>query len=105
MRRWSYEGDDDNVDGFFGDAEDEELEADRYITEEDYEELVAKASHLQECQLELIEQDLQQRLLADAVGFCKKSWSWPFSSRKSRLVAVAKTFRFFQRLTDPKDRR
>ena len=101
MARWNYESDDENVDRFFGDAEEEEYgEEEQFISEEDYEELVARASHLQEMQLELVEQDLQQRLLNDAVTFCKKSWSWLFMSQKARLRAVARTYRFFQKLTD-----
>jgi len=106
MGRWSYENDDENVDRFFGDAEEEEYEeAEQYISEEDYEELVFKASHLQEVQLELVEQDLYQRLLADAVAFCKQSWSWSFMSQKSRLRVVARTFRSFQKLIDAKGKR
>jgi len=106
MPRWNYDDDEqENVDRFFGDMEDEEEEVEQYISEEEYEELVARASHAQEVQLELVEQEMNQRLLADAVALAKKSWRWYFMSHKSRLKEVARTFRFFQKLTDCKGKR
>ncbi len=89
---------DEQDNSFFENIENEEEE--QYISEEEYEELVARANHFQEAQLELAEQELKQRLLSDAVAMSKNSWFWPFKSHKSRLQTIVQTYNIFQKLTN-----
>lgn len=96
MKRFNNEDEDF---GYFEEAEGEEM---AYISEEDYQALVSRASAAQEAQLELAQQELNQRLLAEAIDTLKRSFWWRFRSYKTRLKMIAITYRFFHRLTDAK---
>ena len=86
----------------FGNFEDMDEEA-AYISEEEYEKLISQANELQEEQLNLIHLDLNQRLLVDTISMLSKSWIWKFKGIKSRLRDISIAYKFFERLTDPKN--
>jgi hypothetical protein len=94
--------DDDNEE--FGEDVDRFFERDeeKYISEEEYEELVRQANELQNVQLELVELDINQRMLADCIAMCEKSWFWRFKPMKARLKEIGIAYRYFQKLTDAK---
>ena len=110
MHRWNYDDEDDNTERFFesdeDDDEDDEDDEDgsQYISEEDYQALIGKASELQESQLELAELDINHRLLAEIITMCRSSWTWRFKSMKTRLHEIGIAYRYFQRLTDNKQK-
>jgi hypothetical protein len=97
QHRWNYE--DDDAEPFFEGGED----AEQYISEEEYQELIGKASELQEAQLELAAVDLNQRLLAETISLMKGTWGWSFKSTKTKLKEIGMAFKFFQKITDTKD--
>ena len=102
MKRFDYDDEEfgEGVDRFF----EMDEEGQQYISEEEYEALVQKASELQEAQLQLVELDINQRMLTDTIAMCQKSWFWKFKSMKNKLKEIGMAYKFFQKLTDTKGR-
>jgi hypothetical protein len=110
MRRWNHGDDGDEVDNMFDpDGERNEDDDGDKVTDEELESWVRQQEHdeaISQMQVEAIHQDMDQRLLDQAVKFCENSWFWKFKSRPTRLREIAKTYRAFERmLQNTKDRR
>lgn len=89
MRRFNFDDeetgpDNEEVDRFFEDPEFD-------LTPEEYEALVNQ----QQLQAELIQQELNQRLLLRAIKMLEKSFFWKFYSFSTRLKMIEKTYQSF----------
>lgn len=102
-KRWDYDDEEENI---FGDMQNEEEDDDgeEYISEEEYQELIGRASELQEVQLELAEMDINHRLLTETIALMKSSWGWSFKSTKTKLKEIGMAYKFFHKITDTRDK-
>jgi len=88
MKRFNYEDDEDE--NFYLDEDDE-------VEEEDYDQLVDVF------QLNLVQYELNQSLIAKTVAFLEKSWFWSFKSVENKLKLVEETYNKFKKLSEQKE--
>lgn len=102
MRRYDYDDEEDQDDNLFRDTDDDDDDdGDEEIVMDsaEYADMMRRQEALTLMQLELVQLDLNQRLLFRAVKIVKKNtWFYSFRSRKTQLKMIAETYQFLQRL-------
>ncbi len=93
MRQFNY--DDEYEENFFPDTGDDQP------SEEDVAELLERREQLDLIQLDLVDFDLQQKLLSKAIKMCEKSFWWRFKSNTSRLVKINETYHILKSIITP----
>lgn len=94
MKRFDYD-DDDFDENLFSDTDDEGDQNDEY-------EMIVDQDAVNAAQLALIEQDLNQKLLARAIKMVNKKWWPPFKSDAWRLKKIEDIYKFLKNLMDGK---
>lgn len=105
MRRFESEDfdDKDETENFFGingdddDDDDDDKDPDE-MTAKEYEEMMQRQEALNVMQLELVSEDLDQRLLSMATRICEKGWLWKFRSHQTQLKMIGKTYLALHRI-------
>lgn len=98
MRRFESEDFDDQeeVNNFFDMNSDEDGDGfprdPDELTDEEYEEMMQRQDAINIMQLELVSEELNQRLLSTAARICEKSWFWKFRSHQTQLKMIKKTY-------------
>jgi hypothetical protein len=87
MKRFDYE-DDDDQDDLFSDSGDDDDEMDA----EEYAEIIQRNDELDKRQLDLVQLDLNQKLLFKAMEMLSKSWFWSFRSADTKTKMLAETY-------------
>jgi len=92
MSRFSQDDDDDFKDelGPFFDADDDE--------DDDGKTTYTAVSAMDAIQLDLVEMEMNQRLLDQAIQHCQSSFWWAFMGEESRQNMIDRTFARFRRL-------
>jgi len=89
MKRFDYE-DDYEDENFYLDEETEE-------EEDEYNQL------LDVFQLNLVQYELNQNLIAKTIAFLEKSWFWKFKSVEIKLKLIEETYNKFKELSEKKE--
>lgn len=92
MRRFDYDENEDHredVDGFLG---GEGEEGGEYLTPEQYQAIVEEDKALQKAQMDLVNRELNERLMGEAVKMLEKSWCWRFYSLDTKLRMIQRAF-------------
>ena len=98
MKRFNYDEDDEenlfsNIDGDDDEVEEEDIE--------EYSETIQRQETLTLMQLDLVQLDLNQRLLFEAIKLAKQStWFFNFKSRKTQLKMISEAYEFLKKLSE-----
>jgi hypothetical protein len=101
MRKgFDYE-DDDDQDDLFPDTDDDD-DGDDEMDAEDYAEIIQRNEALERKQLELVQLDLNQRLLFKSMDMLSKSWWWSFRSAETKTAMLTETYMKLHELVNQK---
>lgn len=104
MRRFDYDDNNEehreDVDGFFGDMNDEDDEEEYFISPEEYKELVEDQQAMQQLHINLAHRDLDDRLLFKTIRMLEKSFWWRFYSQNKKLRLISRTYKTLKRLNE-----
>ncbi len=99
-RRFDYD-DEDDQDDLFPDTDDgddgDDFDAD------DYDEMIQRSDKLEQMQLNLVQLDLNQRLLFKAMKILSQSWLWKFRSVSTKTKMLAETYLYLHSLVSVKE--
>lgn len=82
----------EEVDNFFGEEDDDDEDY-----EDDEEDLAAEAREIAE-ELDLVNFDLNQKLLDRAIRVSEKTFLWRWRSHNTKLRIIAETYMFLDKL-------
>ena len=105
MREFDYDGNEDfqnDIDNFWKDSDDDD-EEDEYEDDMDDGEFLgySKQEVLRAMELELVEREIDLKMLKLAIEMSEKSFWWRFYSLETRLRIIAKSYLIFKSLTIP----
>ncbi len=102
MRRFNYDDDEFQDENFFPDTngEDEEEMMRMELAQQELESMQRREA-LDLMQLELVEVDLNQRLLFKAIKMLEKSWLWRFRRTETKLKLIAAAYTVFKSILQP----
>jgi hypothetical protein len=89
MRKGFDYDDEDDQDDLFPDTDDD---GDEEMDAEDYAEIMARNEALERQQLEMVQLDLNQRLLFKSMEMLSKSWWWSFYSAETKTKMLTETY-------------
>lgn len=93
MREYNYDEEDKNdIDKFWQDGDDDEEDMDM----EEYE--VEKSDILRAMELDLLERELDLKVLRLSLKLLEKSFWWRFCKFETKLKMIAKTYLIFKQL-------
>ncbi len=90
MKRFNYE-DDYEDENFYLDEDDDDIEDDEY------------GQLVDVFQLNLVQYELNQNLIAKTIAFLEKSWFWKFKSTEKKLKLIEETYNKFKELSERKE--
>jgi len=88
--RKGFDYDDDDQDDLFPDTDDDDDDGD--MDADDYAEIIARNEALERQQLEMVQLDLNQRLMFKAMEMLSKSWWWSFYSAETKTKMLSETY-------------
>ncbi len=97
MKRFNYDENDDFQDENFYEEENEDDDV-VYISQQEYD-AIERQDALDLMQLELVELDLNQRLLFKTIKMLEKSWIWRFRKTNTKLKMISEAYAMMQQLT------
>ena len=97
MKRFDYNNEDDDQDDLFPDTGDDDFDYERELAEHEYESIKRRET-LDLIQLELVEVDLNQKLLFRSIKMLEKSWFWRFRRTQTKLKMIAEAYALFKQL-------
>jgi hypothetical protein len=100
MKRFNYDENDDfqddnYLDNEYNDDDDDDVV---YISQQEYEAMQHHDA-IDFMQIELVETDLNQRLLFKAIKMLEKSWFWQFRSEETKLKLISQAYSIMKNLT------
>jgi hypothetical protein len=99
MRRFNYDDNEeyrDDVDKFFQNDMDD-------VTPEEYKMIMEQEGVFEDLQLQVVNRDLNNRLLRAAVRICEKSFWWRFYSLNTRLNQISIVYKHLKNLEEEKE--
>lgn len=101
----NYQNDDEDEyeddDLFDEDDDDSELEFEEFENAEDvYDHLLQQNAELQAEQIDLMDRELNERLINDALIMNSKHWLWYFHTPEKKMKILKKTYVFLRELID-----
>lgn len=95
----------DGNDGYYEDEDnddyDDEGEKDEiFYTEDEYNDLLDENIELKKESFLMSLQELNERLIKDAIEVCSKSWFWSFRNYKSKIKQIKSTFSKLKEMVD-----
>lgn len=91
MREYNYDDEDKNdIDKFWQDGDDDEEEMEEYEIE--------KSDILRAMELDLLERELDLKVLRLSLKLLEKSFWWRFCKFETKLKRIAKTYLIFKQL-------
>lgn len=100
MKRFDYDDEDFQDENLFPDTDDDDDDDEEMgMDPAEYAEMMERQEALQLMQLELVQVDLNQRLLFAAMKMVKKTtWFYSFRSKETQLKLIAQTYQFMKKL-------
>lgn len=99
MKRFDFEGDNEDED-FFEDEEEDDDEQGKSLSPREYKELLAEEQMIQHESVELTYISLNQELIGKAISLCKNSFWWKFYSLDTQIGMISKVYDKFKKLQD-----
>ncbi len=100
MKRFNYDDNDDFQEpDFFSETDDDDEDGDESeMSDEDYASLMDRREAIDLMQLDLVQADMNQRLLFKTIKMLEKTWLWKFRSETSRLKMIADNYNILKSL-------
>lgn len=89
---------DDNEFPEYQDSYDDDYDYD--MDDEEYAAMMDRQAALDYAQLDLVEYDLNQRILFRAIKMLESSWFWRFRRYQTQLNMIAHTYRYLKKVVE-----
>lgn len=97
MKRFDYDDEDFQDENLFPDTDDDDDDDEMGMDPEEYAEMMQRQEAWQLMQFELVQLDLNQRLLFAAMKMVKETtWFYSFRSKETQIKLIAITYQFLK---------
>ena len=93
----------DNNDSYYEDDDGDDFDDEKdeiFYTEDEYNDLLDENMELKKESFLMSLQELNERLIKDAIEICSKSWFWSFINYKSKIKQIKSTFSKLKEMVD-----